>query len=121
MQEKLERIVLLTKEAEHLLITSGLHRRTFEEADEAQKRATIDFLRSARDQASKGELQPSIQEKVEVMVNSYESLPPSEREPAFKCVSSYQACKEEARSVEDKVLCAIALAVCFAKEVVPLA
>lgn len=48
-------------------------------------------------------------------------VPNSEREIAFKCVSSYKACKAEENGTEDRVLCGIALAICWAKEVVPLA
>lgn len=124
MREQMISIIQLAKETEELLIIGGTHRRSIEEdldTDVAQTMATIEFLREARRQASEGELLPSIESKIEYMVNSYGSLPISEREPAFRCVNSYQACKAEAKSRADKVLCGIALAICFAKEVIPLA
>lgn len=122
MQEEMTAIIAMAEEAEELLVTSGKFTRGLEEeAVTPQKMATLRFVREAKKQASEGELLPSIEGQIERMVNSYEMLPPSEREPALRCVASLKACMAEANSIADKVLCGIALATCFAKEVIPLA
>jgi len=74
----------------------------------------------AKQQAAEGELDTSIEEKIERVVHQYELLPPPEQLPAFKCVSNHKECVKEAESLAQKVLCAIALVICFAKEVLPL-
>ena len=67
-----------------------------------------------------GFMDESIENDAAAIVDEISHVPNSEREIAFKCVSSYKACKAESESVEDRVLCAVALTICWAKQVMPL-
>lgn len=112
----------MAEEAENLLLTSGVRRKSLDaETDREQLKATLQYIRAVQNEALTGDFTSITESREKVMVDSYDALPPSEREPAFKCVTSYKACKSDAKTIEDKVLCGLALAICFAKEVVPLA
>ena len=61
-----------------------------------------------------------LEREAKKIVNKIKNVPPSGREPAFKCLASYHACKDESSNKEGRVLCALALTICWAKEVIPL-
>ena len=69
----------------------------------------------------------SFEENIEIIEDEVESIVDKithvdvtyESEIAVRCVSSYQACKAESESVEDRVLCAVALTICWTKEIIP--
>ena len=119
MQDKMMLIVKAAEDAQHILITGSPLNRSAGEPQGLQKKLTYDFLRAAKNQASERELQPSIENQLDEMAASYVKLP--QKEPAFRCVENYKSCKASATTIEDRVLCGIALAICFTKEVVPLA
>lgn len=123
MSEQMIKICELAEQVELALFTSEIKRATSNNTKSAviQKNLTSKYAHTVKSQAIAGQLSPSIESQTDELAQSYELLQSSGREPAFKCVSSYKACKSEANSIEDKVLCGLALAICFAKEVVPLA
>ncbi len=62
-----------------------------------------------------------VEQEAEEIADEIASVPINEREPSFKCLSSYKACKADSSGTEDRVLCAIALTICWAKQVIPMA
>ncbi|MCU7873672.1 MAG: hypothetical protein KZQ91_13105 [Candidatus Thiodiazotropha sp. (ex Lucinoma borealis)] len=122
MNEQYARLLEMVEEAEHLLIRGTSHRRSITEESDAQtKMAALKLLRAAKSQAMSEEITYSLERELKEFVNTFDSLPPQEREPAFKCVESYKACAAEASTLVEKALCGVALTICFAKEVIPLA
>jgi len=120
--DKLQVLALKVEQAEHLLIKNGLHYRGTEpEAMEEQKIAALAFLRILQRQIKEGELNVSAQEHMENFVAAIAKLEPQDREPAFRCVASCNACLSETSSFTEKALCGVALVICFSKEVIPLA
>ena len=123
MSNGLSKIIEQADTAQKLLITGSIQYRSKDKAEarEYQKHLTLEFIKAAKSEAVNEKLSTSLIEKLDKMEASYNKLPVSDRELSFKCVASYKACKADAASLEDKVLCGIALAICFAKEVIPLA
>ena len=121
MEDDLTRILELAREAKMTLMISGTHTRSFEDKIDINKKIAFDFLTDVEVQAKTGELNPEIELKMNEVEKSLHSLPPPQKAPAFVCVSNYKSCKSEAESLEEKVLCCIALTICLAKEVIPLA
>lgn len=122
MEAKLEKISQMAIEAEQLLFRNSTFTRSEgQEPLESQKAATFKFLKTVQTQVADGKLEISVLEKMEVMNKSIADIPVKDREQSFKCVASYKACKADANTIEDKILCGVALAICFAKEIIPRA
>lgn len=122
MDTKLKKIVLMSEEAQRLLLRESNSGST-EMLDplKSQKHTTLQFVKTVHNQASNGKLLPIALDKMAAMDKSMDELSVEDRAPAFQCVAGYKVCKAEASSTEDKVLCGVALAICFAKEIIPLA
>lgn len=119
MTNNMKEIIAAAEEAERILNTSSIQRHATE-THLAQKKVSIEFLQMAKKQATAGVLDSSIEDKIETVIHQYELLPPPEQQPAFKCVSNHKDCVMDSDNLGQKVLCAIALVICFAKEVIQL-
>ena len=110
------------QKAEQILLTSSVRYRALgDEPDVPTKISALNFLRSLQAQAAAEDATHSIEEQLQVVIDTFDSLPPQEREPSFRCVASNNACMAEAQTWVDKALCGVALIICLAKEVIPLA
>lgn len=120
MTESQELIARKAEEAEELLLPLMTFRRSLEN-EQDWKRDLLVFVLKTKAEASKDTISDDLVALAENLRDVEERLPPESREPSFRCLASHKACMSEASSRTDKILCGLALAICLAKEVIPLA
>lgn len=120
MEENYQRVAQVALEAEQLLLKNTIFRRSLEHND-AWKRELLIFVKQVQKQAAEKQFTAEIGHKADALLSLDKHMPPEAREPSFRCVASHKACMAEANTVSEKILCGLALIICLAKEVIPLA
>ena len=120
MEENYELVAQVASEAEQLLLKNTIFRRSLEH-DDAWKRELLIFVKQVQKQAAEKQFTAEIGAKADALLMLKNNMPPETREPAFRCVASHKTCMAEANTISEKLLCGLALVICLAKEVIPLA